>query len=142
MWKGAGRGLDLLPGQNGWGWRVPGPIGEEARAKLVAELDRDGKWLQKAARGYRKRRWTRDVRRVLGMSLAFLMDETQVGRSTIYRAEDKETTGELTIAELEALAEAMECKLVYAIVPKRGTVAELAERKGRERGNGKAGIRD
>lgn len=97
------------------------------RAKMVAELDKDGRWFQKAVRHYQTREWARDMRRALGIKLAFLTDETQVGRTTLYVAERREATGAITIGELEALAEAMECKLVYAIVPERGTVAELAE---------------
>jgi transcriptional regulator with XRE-family HTH domain len=101
----------------------------KARAKLVAKLDKEGRWFQKAVRHYRTREWVRDMRRALGIGLAALGDETQVSRKTLYLAEEKEETGAITIAELEALAAAMECKLVYAIVPEQGTVAELAERR-------------
>jgi len=106
-----------------------GPIDGKKRAKLIAELDREARWFQKTVRRYRTREWARDMRSALGISLRFLTDETQVATSTIYRAEQEEKTGSVTIGELEALAEAMECKLVYAIVPQRGTVAELAERR-------------
>lgn len=106
-----------------------GPLNEKSRTKLAAELDKDGRWFQKAARRYRARGWVRDMRRALGIGLDFLTDETQVSRKTLYLAEQREATGAIQIAELEALAQAMECKLVYAIVPERGTVAELAERR-------------
>ncbi len=95
----------------------------------MAELDGEAKWFQRAVRRYRTREWARDMRRALGISLEFMADETQVNRSTIYRAEGSEKAGNVTIGELEALAGAMECKLVYAIVPERGTVAELVERR-------------
>ncbi len=106
-----------------------GPIDGKKRATLVAELDGEAKWFQRAARRYRTREWARDIRRALRISLEFLADETQLNRSTIYRAEGSEKAGNVTIGELEALAGAMECKLVYAIVPERGTVAELVERR-------------
>lgn len=106
-----------------------GPMNGKARAKLITELDKEGRWFQKAVRHYRNREWARDMRRALGIGLAFLVDETQVSRATLNVAERREESGAITIGELEALAEAMECKLVYAIVPERGTVAELAERR-------------
>lgn len=102
-------------------------MNNKGRAKLVAELDKDGRWFQKAVRHYGTREWARDMRQALGIKMDFLADETRVSRATLYVAEKREETGAITIAELEALAEAMECKLVYAIVPERGTVAELAE---------------
>jgi len=104
-------------------------MGVKAREKLVAELDKEGRWLQKAVRQYRTRQWVRDMRRALGIGLAYLVDETKVSRATLNLAERREKAGAIQIAELEALAEAMECKLVYALVPERGTVAELAERR-------------
>jgi len=108
---------------------LPGQMDERKRAKLAAELDRDGQWFRRAVRRYRTRGWVRDMRRALGIQMAFLMDETQVSRKTLNLAERREATGAIQISELKALAEAMECKLVYAIVPERGTVAELAERR-------------
>lgn len=104
-------------------------LNSKERAKLAAELDRETKWFQKAARHYRTRQWARDLRRALGITMDFLAEETEVGRTTLYRTDQREESGAITIGELEALAEAMECKLVYAIVPGRGTVAELAERR-------------
>ena len=104
-------------------------VNARQRAKLAMELDREGRWFQKAARRYQTRQWARDMRRALGITMDFLAEETQVARATLYRADRREETGAITIAELEALAEAMECKLVYAMVPERGTVAELAERR-------------
>ena len=106
-----------------------GPMDGKARGKLAAELDKEGRWFQKAVRRYRTREWVKDMRRAPGIKLAFLVDETQVSRVTLNRAEQREETGAITIGELEALAAAMECKLVYAIVPERGTVAELAEQR-------------
>jgi len=108
---------------------LAGPLDVRKRAKLAAELDREARWFQKAARHYRTREWAKDTRQALGITLGFLMDETQVGRSTIFRAEREEKTGAVTIGELEVLAEAMECQLVYAIVPRRGTLAEQAEHR-------------
>lgn len=105
-----------------------GPMNGRARTKLATELDKEGQCFRKAVRRYRTREWARDMRRALGITLDFLAEETQVSAKTLYRAESREATGAIQIAELEALAEAMECKLVYAIVPAHGTVAEMAEK--------------
>ena len=43
-------------------------------------------------------------------------------RAALYRLEQQEKKGTLTIQKLEKAAKAMDCKLVYCIVPDRGTL--------------------
>ena len=47
--------------------------------------------------------------------------------------EKAEATDRVTLGALRRVAEAMGCELVYTLVPKSGTFAELAERPVRDR---------
>jgi len=68
--------------------------------------------LQKPAEG-----WLRTVRNALGMSGAQLAKRMGVTRARIAQAEHAELTGGVTLKSMQATADAMGCKFVYAIVP-------------------------
>jgi predicted DNA-binding mobile mystery protein A len=61
--------------------------------------------------------WLRTVRNALGMSGAQLAKKMGVTRARVAQAEHAERTGGITLRSMQAMAEAMGCKLVYAIVP-------------------------
>jgi predicted DNA-binding mobile mystery protein A len=61
--------------------------------------------------------WIRTVRRALGMSGAQLAKKMGVTRSRIAQAEKAELDGGVTLKSMEATAEAMGCRFVYAFVP-------------------------
>ena len=61
--------------------------------------------------------WLRAVRNALGMSGAQLAKKIGVTRARIAQAEHTELTGGITLKSMQAMAEAMGCKFVYAIVP-------------------------
>jgi predicted DNA-binding mobile mystery protein A len=61
--------------------------------------------------------WLRTVRKALGMSGAQLGKRMDVTRARIAQAEHAELTGGATLKSMQAAAEAMGCRFVYAIVP-------------------------
>ncbi len=61
--------------------------------------------------------WLRTVRKALGMSGAELAKKMGVTRARIAQAESAELTGGITLKSMQATAEAMGCRLAYAIVP-------------------------
>jgi predicted DNA-binding mobile mystery protein A len=61
--------------------------------------------------------WLRTVRNALGMSGAQLAKRMGVTRARVAQAEHAELTGGVTLKSMQATAEAMGCKFVYAIVP-------------------------
>ena len=63
--------------------------------------------------------WLRTVRRALGMSGSQLARRRGVTKSRISRAEQDELTGSVTIKTMRSMAEAMNCRFVYAVVPDR-----------------------
>lgn len=76
--------------------------------------------------------WLRAVREALGMSIAQVAQRMSVTRVRILEFEKAEEDNRITLGSLKRVAEAMNCTLIYAIVPKSGTITELAERQARE----------
>lgn len=61
--------------------------------------------------------WLRTVRKALGMSGAQLAQRMGVTRARVAQAEHAELSGGATLKSMQAAAEAMGCRFVYAIVP-------------------------
>jgi len=61
--------------------------------------------------------WIKAVRGALGMNTRQLAERVGVGQSNITRLEEREASGKVTLDRLAKTAQAMNCKLVYAIVP-------------------------
>jgi predicted DNA-binding mobile mystery protein A len=61
--------------------------------------------------------WLRTVRNALGMSGAQLAKRMSVTRARVAQAEHAELTGGATLKSMQAAAQAMGCRFVYAIVP-------------------------
>lgn len=61
--------------------------------------------------------WIKAVRGALGMSARQLADRVGVQQSNITRLEEREAAGNITLERLAKTANAMNCKLIYAIVP-------------------------
>lgn len=83
--------------------------------------------------------WLRRVRQALGVQITEMARELEVNRSVIQRLEKSEDGKGISLRALEKVAGAMECKLVYAIVPRGGkTLMELAEQQRWRRKRGKS----
>jgi predicted DNA-binding mobile mystery protein A len=61
--------------------------------------------------------WLRTVRNALGMSGAELAKKMGVTRARVAQAEHAELTGGITLKSMQAMAQALGCQFVYAIVP-------------------------
>lgn len=75
--------------------------------------------------------WLKTIRETLGMRLAQAGDRLGVSRQSFSDFEKREAQGTITLHKLEEAARALDCKLVYAIVPVDGTLQSLIERKAR-----------
>ncbi len=62
--------------------------------------------------------WIHYIRTALGMTLNDLGKRTGVTTASIAQAERNELSHKTSLATLQTIAEAMECNLVYAFVPK------------------------
>lgn len=76
--------------------------------------------------------WICTVRNALGMSAAQLARRQNKTRALISRAEKAELHGRVTLKTMQALAEAMNCRFVYAIVP-HDDVESILERRADEK---------
>lgn len=86
---------------------------------------RDGEGFAVPARG-----WIRALRDALGMTAAQLAARLGVSQPTLTALEKGEVDGTVTLARLRRAAEALDCTLVYALVPKRPLDDVLRERAG------------
>jgi predicted DNA-binding mobile mystery protein A len=105
------------------------PEFRELRLKqLAATLDnfRDAKQTARPVRG-----WLRAVREALGVSQQEVATTAKVKRQSIIGFEKAEAGDRITLRNLRRVADAMGCELIYAIVPKSGSIQELAEQRTR-----------
>ena len=82
--------------------------------------------------------WLRAIRDALGMTTAQLGKRLGVSQPRIVELEQSEVRGSVTLNTLQRAAEALGCRLVYALVPDRPlahTVRERAEVVARRQGN-------
>lgn len=62
--------------------------------------------------------WIKNIRKSLGMTTQQLANRLGVNRSRVVKIEHDEQAGALTLQTLRKVAAALECNLVYALVPK------------------------
>jgi predicted DNA-binding mobile mystery protein A len=72
--------------------------------------------------------WLKAIRQSLGLSLEFVGHRANTKKAGLRFLEQSEAQDRITIGSLKRVANAMECELVYAIVPKTGTLDELAQK--------------
>lgn len=68
--------------------------------------------------GRPKTGWVRTLRKTLGMTAEQLAKRLGLKRARIVQLEKAEIQDAVTLRALKAAAEAMDCKFVYAIIPK------------------------
>ncbi|MET0027594.1 MAG: mobile mystery protein A [Candidatus Thiodiazotropha sp.] len=72
--------------------------------------------------------WLRMARKALGMSGAQLARRLGVTRAMVSNTERAEQDGGVTLRTLQNMAQAMDCRLVYAIIPEQEIEAILQAR--------------
>ena len=75
--------------------------------------------------------WIRAIRSALGMTTGQLARRMGVEQPRITELELAEKAGKITLKSLERAAEAMGCRVVYVLVPKRPLTEVLKERAAR-----------
>lgn len=76
--------------------------------------------------------WLKAIRVSLGMSLQQLADKLSITKQSVQEIETREKEGGITLKSLKEAANAMDMQLVYALVPKDGSLDALIERKAKE----------
>jgi predicted DNA-binding mobile mystery protein A len=76
--------------------------------------------------------WARAVREALGMSQRQLAERMGVSKTAAQSAEKNEARGKIRLDSLTALAEGLDCELVYALLP-RQSIQHTLEKHAEER---------
>lgn len=76
--------------------------------------------------------WIRFVRQSIGMSLRQLGERMGIKPQSVSDIELREADGKVTLATLREAAEALDMRVVYAFVPKQGTMSEMVRRQARK----------
>ena len=97
----------------------------------VQKLDRTLSSLQQMPRSRPAAGWLRSIRKALGMTTRQLARLVGVAQGTVVDAEAAEGRGNITLATLRRYAAALDCELVYALVPRRPLQTTLEERADR-----------
>ena len=74
------------------------------------------------------RGWVKAIREALGMSTAQLAKRAGVRQPSIVALEQSEAKGSIELGTLRRIAEALDCKLVYALVPNQPLEQTVRER--------------
>ncbi|MEX2271074.1 MAG: mobile mystery protein A [Vicinamibacterales bacterium] len=100
-------------------------IAAESRARLDERFGQFGpaERFRAPARG-----WIKAIREALGMSTAQLAKRLGVRQPSIIDLEQSEEKGSIELATLRRVAEALDCSLVYALVPNKPLEATIRDR--------------
>lgn len=73
--------------------------------------------------------WIHTTRTALNMSMSQLASKLSMTRQGVQKIEESESKGSISLNSLQEVANAMDFKVVYAIIPKQGTVDALVQQK-------------
>lgn len=76
--------------------------------------------------------WTRTIRKALGMTTPQLAKRLGTSRQAVADLERREVLGTVTLGALRRAADALDCDVVYAVVP-RTALREMRKRQARQR---------
>jgi predicted DNA-binding mobile mystery protein A len=106
----------------------------EFKRLRVQQFERALKPFLKAADSPRPRRgWIRAVREATGVTVIEMARRLRKAPSNVNYLEKSEAEYRISLGNLRDAAEALGCRLVYALVPVRGSVQELSEEHARAR---------
>jgi transcriptional regulator with XRE-family HTH domain len=90
----------------------------DERKKMLEKLEPQLDVFRKAARqNVLQKAWLREMRQALGIPVSELAHRLETSRAGVYRAEQDELQGWITLKTLDEVAHAMECRVVYGLVP-------------------------
>src|SRR5258706_15174374 len=77
--------------------------------------------------------WIRTIRSAINMSLLQLATRLKKKSPNVLNFEKRESAGTITLKSLMEIADAMDMRLVYAIIPKEGTLEDKVDQKAEEK---------
>jgi len=104
----------------------------EFRALRAKQLERALETFASAKNSSRPQKgWLRAIREATGISLREMATRLKKTPTLAAKLEKSEAEYRITLASLRDAADALGCQLVYALVPKNGSVHDLAEQGAR-----------
>jgi predicted DNA-binding mobile mystery protein A len=101
-------------------------MGPEERARARKKLDRKLNSLKNSDALLRPQRgWVKAIREALGMTTAQFGKRMGVSQPRASNVEKAEVSGKITLESLQRAAEALDCRLVYALVPNQSLEAQV-----------------
>ena len=98
------------------------------RATARRQLDKRLNTLRSSSFARPPRGWVKAIREALGMTTRQLAQRIGVVQSRVVDIEKAEVTGSITMESLERVARALDCALVYALVPRKPLETVIEER--------------
>lgn len=94
------------------------------------QLDRElGPYRAAAGASRPAKGWLRAIRQAAGMSSRALAERMGSSRQLIAQQEKAEAEERITLASLRRMADALDCDLVYAVVPRAGSLQSSARKR-------------
>lgn len=106
-------------------------VSETKRRQAIATIDKANRATQHIRKPVGG--WIVAFREALGMSAVELSERQGVSRNSIYKSQENELLGSISLRQLEKVADAMDARLVYAFVPKRGKIGDIVMRQARKK---------
>src|ERR1700692_1632494 len=104
----------------------------EFRTLRLKQLDRTLKPFRAAAKNPRPQKgWLRAIREAAGISASEVARVLKTSRGLPVQLEKAEAEDRITLRSLRAAANALDCDLVYALVPRADSMQELMENRAR-----------
>ena len=104
----------------------------EFRNLRLKQLDRSLEQFQAARKVSRPSKgWIRAIRQALGVSSGELARRLGTSRQLPLQLEKGEAEDRITLKSLRAVANALDCDLIYALVPRAASMEELIENRAR-----------
>jgi len=102
----------------------------EKREQLRQEMDELALGFRLSPKaGEPREGWLKAMRLALGIPTVEVARRLKVSKWDVYGLEKSEQQWRIMLGTLRRAAEAMDCDLVYALVPREGTLEEMAERR-------------
>ena len=94
----------------------------------VDQLDRAIDPLKRIRRSIPRSGWIRSIRTALGMTAAQLGRRLGITPQAVLDTEKREPLGDVTLTQLRKVADALECEVFYALVPRQSLATTVRER--------------
>ena len=76
--------------------------------------------------------WVSTIRTALKMSLRQLGNRLKISAQSVKEIEQREANGSITIKSLREVANALDMKLVYGVIPKNESIEKIIEKRANE----------